>query len=658
MNCMRFVWSGAGAALCPALALGIALLAPVSAEAARPAKTLQVGTLQLQPCVGGTAWCGTLDRPIDPAGEVPGTIAIAFEYHPRRDTAKPALGTIVAAEGGPGYSTTASRSYYLELFKPLMDRRSLLMVDNRGTGLSAAIDCRRLQVEYPITPQAVAACGAALGDSSDLYGTGLAADDLAAVLDALQTGRVDLYGDSYGTYFSQTFSARHPQRLRSLTLDGAYQVTHLSPWYPSNAATVRYAFDTVCQRAAACRDLPGRSLQRLTQLAAALRASPLSGIAPDGNGTMIDVVANPSTLAFSMFTAGFSKIIYRELDAAARAYLDNGDSAPLLRIIAETNGDYYPRVIDKQTRSLSTGLYVAVSCSDYPQIYDMTASPAQRARQRDAAVAKKSAANPDLYAPFTIDEYAAMPLDYSLLDLCLSWPVPSAAHPPGMPVPDDASFTTAPTLVLSGELDTVTSPPGGAAAAAQYDNAQQVIVANSFHVTALGDLDDCASQLVRRFVKTLSAGDTSCADRIVEIRTTPAFARSFAEVAVPLAGDGNKAPEKTLREAAAAVQSVGDAMNRWWVNYDGSGVGLRGGSFAYTSSGSVYHFELDALLWTADLPVSGTIDWDRSSGAVSASVTIANGSLQISWNDAAVGAIATVSGKLDGKKVVATLPAP
>jgi hypothetical protein len=133
------------------LALGVALLAPASAGAAKPAKTLKVGTLELQSCVGGTAWCGTLDRPIDPAGEVPGSIAIAFEYHPRTNTSKAALGTIVASEGGPGYSTTASRSYYLELFQPLMDRRSLLMVDNRGTGLSAAIDCKRLQVEYPIT---------------------------------------------------------------------------------------------------------------------------------------------------------------------------------------------------------------------------------------------------------------------------------------------------------------------------------------------------------------------------------------------------------------------------------------------------------------------------------------------------------------------------
>ncbi len=34
--------------------------------------------------------------------------------------------------------------------------------------------------------------------------------------------RIDLYGDSYGTYFEQVFAIRHPNLLRSIVLDGAY----------------------------------------------------------------------------------------------------------------------------------------------------------------------------------------------------------------------------------------------------------------------------------------------------------------------------------------------------------------------------------------------------------------------------------------------------
>ena len=64
--------------------------------AAAPAQgTLRVGRLDLVPC--GPAWCGTLDRAFDPAGEVPGTITIGFEFYPQRDPSRPNAGTVVAS---------------------------------------------------------------------------------------------------------------------------------------------------------------------------------------------------------------------------------------------------------------------------------------------------------------------------------------------------------------------------------------------------------------------------------------------------------------------------------------------------------------------------------------------------------------------------------
>jgi len=50
------------------------------------------------------------------------------------------------------------------------------------------------------------------------------------VLEALGIAQVGLYGDSYGTYFAQVFTLRHPQRLRALVLDGAYPLD--GPDYP------------------------------------------------------------------------------------------------------------------------------------------------------------------------------------------------------------------------------------------------------------------------------------------------------------------------------------------------------------------------------------------------------------------------------------------
>ena len=63
---------------------------------------------------------------------------------PADRTAEP-LEPIVATEGGPGYATTPSRGSYLQLFRPLLDRRDLLLVDNRGTGTSGAVRCPELQ---------------------------------------------------------------------------------------------------------------------------------------------------------------------------------------------------------------------------------------------------------------------------------------------------------------------------------------------------------------------------------------------------------------------------------------------------------------------------------------------------------------------------------
>lgn len=131
------------------------------------------------------------------------------------------------------------------------------------------------------------------------------------------------------------------------------------------------------------------------------------------------------------------EVIYRDLDAAARAYFD-GDNAPLLRLFAENN--------------LSAG---------YRQPGGRAAPPDERAAQDRDAIARKEANDPDIYALFTIDEFRKMSIDVSVLDLCVKWPVPSKAHPPQHSIPPGATFPSAPVLVLSGELDALTSPPRG-----------------------------------------------------------------------------------------------------------------------------------------------------------------------------------------------------
>ena len=85
-----------------------------------------------------------LERALDPSGVVAGTLPVYFEYYPH-SAPGPATGTLVATEGGPGYPATESREEYLALFEPLRTGYDVLIMDNRGTGRSAAVDCRQLQ---------------------------------------------------------------------------------------------------------------------------------------------------------------------------------------------------------------------------------------------------------------------------------------------------------------------------------------------------------------------------------------------------------------------------------------------------------------------------------------------------------------------------------
>ena len=121
-----------------------------------------MSSVELRPCQSVHAYCVTLDRPLDPTGAIPGRISIHFEYYPHSMPGKTA-GTLVATEGGPGFPETLSRDDYLALFKPLQRQRDVLLMENRGTGRSGAIDCHALRTAEKWTIALTAACGRSLG---------------------------------------------------------------------------------------------------------------------------------------------------------------------------------------------------------------------------------------------------------------------------------------------------------------------------------------------------------------------------------------------------------------------------------------------------------------------------------------------------------------
>ncbi len=639
-----------------ALVVGAAfLVAPTQAVPAQrstepaSAPTLRVGSLDLRRCaVPPRAWCGTLERPWNPANPALGTLDVGFAYVPARSGRS--VGTLVPHEGGPGYSTTGSAAWFAEMYDGLLDDHDLLLVDQRGTGRSAPIRCRALDRGTGSPAQAAAACGRQLGPRAGLYGTALAADDLDGVLEALGIEQVDMYGDSYGTFFAQVFAGRHPDRLRTLVLDGTYPAYGETAWYPTQGPALRASLTKVCARSEMCSREKGLPLPLLTRLLDRLRESPVRVRAPGGDGRVHQVRLTPAGVAAVAYNATYAPTTYREFTGAVRAALA-GDPLPLGRLAAEvefTGEDPPP------PKEYSAGAQIAVSCHDYPQLFDLQAPVEQRRQQYREALRKMQATDPGLYAPFTITEYRDS--GWATFGMCMQWPVPDPTQPAGPPTPPGGTYPDIPTLVISGELDTVTTPAEGQLATEQFPDARQVVIDNTLHVSGNVGPTSCGARLVRHVVATGSNAVpddlAACADEVPPIRAVGSYPRSYLRTPLPPGAPDDPA----ARVAVTAVATVADVIDRWWQTYLDHGRGLRGGTFRFTGDEPVRMTLKDVRL-VDDLPVSGTATWDPSTGMVRATLRVPRShgvdSVTASWN--ATDADAQASVRLSGSSPARSL---
>ncbi|MGD0560969.1 MAG: alpha/beta fold hydrolase, partial [Streptosporangiaceae bacterium] len=572
----------AALALAGSIAVSVGAAATARSVTTRSA-TLRVGHEILHRC--GGAWCGQLRVPLDYAIPDGPTISILFSWYPAEDQSAPVLGTVVPVEGGPGYPSIGSVAPdgYAAMYGPLLAHRNMLAVDLRGTGGSTVIGCPSLQnfdgsasgsTATSGFERVVAACAASLNrrwrsphgafiHASDLFTSAVAARDLAGVLAALELGQVDLYGDSYGSWFAQVFASRYPSRVRSLTLDSTYAVDGLDPWYVSTIQAMPRDFDEACTRSPACaaaEHMP--AWQRISELAARLRSSPVTGTVPGPYGTDVHEQMGVVGLVDLVNDATEDTSIYAELDAAASALLVQGDAAPLLRLYAQRlnyDEDYF----GIPAQDYSAGLYLAVSCLDYPQLFNMDSSPAQR---RAELAASERSYSRNAFAPFTIGEWLAQDQNTEAYTACLDWPSPKIAEPPvaaqGPRLPSHL-----PVLILGGEFDTWTPPSGIAQVQREIGgHSRVVIMANSTHVVAEGESTGCAVSVLRAFVSEparLDQINAGCAAQVPAIQSVGVFPSTVAQTP-PLHPTGHGTHRRAVLDASAAmVDTAGDAVIRY-----------------------------------------------------------------------------------------------
>jgi pimeloyl-ACP methyl ester carboxylesterase len=461
-----------------ALAVATALLAGTTAAAAPAAPapppdppTAVASAPSLAPCRGAVLRgfrCGRIRVPFERADPSLGTLGIGFAVRRRDDRSRPSKGTIFAVEGGPGYPSTGTAVEYAALFAGLLRHRDLVLVDARGTGLSGALTCPGSQGDKLKVERVLANCATKLGPRFESYRTSAAADDIDAVRRALGIGRIVLYGDSYGTFLGQSYAFRHGRSLRALVLDSAYPLSGESPWYPSGPRTGMRSLTLACARSPRCE---GDARAHLRRAVAKLRRHGHSAI----------------PLLNAIWAAGYSPPrAYERINARIEALLASPPrpypAATPLRRPARGSAKLYSGADE-----------MVVSCNDYPMLWKKTASRADRRAQLERSIRSYPRRR---FAPFTPREVSeSIFLAYRY---CLTAPVPGPLYEP--PATPGARAPGAPVLVVSGEMDDVTTPTEGRYVTADFPNARQVIIPNAGHVDALYFSKRRAARAIRAFV--------------------------------------------------------------------------------------------------------------------------------------------------------------
>ena len=602
----------------------------------------------------GAAMCGVVYVPLDREHQIPGTIPIYFELY-THSAPGPAQSAILVARGGPGFTTTGRRDFYAFLFGPNLDTHDLLLIDQRGRGLSGTIICPDLQFGNTTYVQGLEECAAQLGPAVTKYGSGDIADDMDAVRAALGYEKIDYYGASYGGADISGYATRFGEHLRSIVLD--------APFGTPAAADSRFAWEQTrtqaegpmvsldCQRSPLCsadHPLPEEGFDLLVW---AIRARPIEGDAYDANGNLHHVRVDENALLNFIVdnpTGYFTST--GEILAAARS-LRAGDSKPLLRLGAE---GFFP--IDFANYGdpavFSEGDHIAIACADMSMPFDWKASIPERIEQYTDVVDELP---PFYFAPFSA---TAATGDYFTFAswACQYWQRPSPSSPIAEP---NAKYPSVPTLVLTGDLDNGITHDEVVQVAALFPQSTVVSVESAGHVAA--NWTQCARTLASEFIESAQVPDTSCA-RTPEwvwpaVGRFPLLARDARPAAVDPSGQ-NQIGLAERKVVSVAVAAAVDALQRSIIGF-GAGVGLRGGTF---QTSDYTNYVLSNCAFSQDVAVSGNLIW-ASDNSVTADLTVsgqgtAGGTLHIAGFWLVPGPVGNfkVSGTLGGKNVAALVP--
>jgi pimeloyl-ACP methyl ester carboxylesterase len=171
------------------------------------------------------ARCGVLqvaENPAEPSGRSIGLHVAVVPALNRRSSAAP----LFLLAGGPGQSASDLYVSYAGAFARVNRNHDIVLLDQRGTGLSEPLFCdypedwRASSDELPAVRQATQACLARYGERVRYYTSSVAVQDLERVRAALGYTQIDLYGASYGTRMAELYLRRYGAAVQAVILDG------------------------------------------------------------------------------------------------------------------------------------------------------------------------------------------------------------------------------------------------------------------------------------------------------------------------------------------------------------------------------------------------------------------------------------------------------
>jgi pimeloyl-ACP methyl ester carboxylesterase len=432
-----------------------------------------------------SAECADLAVPENPAAPDGRTITLRVARVPAISRQKQADPLFLLA-GGPGMGATALYGNAAPVFGRIRRNRDIVLVDQRGTGSSNALNCPTDDLEMMrATPEQLRdeaqSCLRKLSEHADVayYTTSVAVQDLDRVRAALAYERINLYGGSYGTRVAQQYLRRFPKQTRSVILDGVVAPEQILG--PDTALDAEKALASVmarCAQDAACHGKFGDPAESYRALRKSLETKPVSVTLPD------PTTGTPRTIEFGSL----------QLALVLRLATYNSEQAALLPLalhLAQQEGNFAPlagqflmtlRTFDEIA---SYGMHNAVVCTEDVPFFDTV--------KIDRA---------QLETTFL----GAVQVD-ALRSVCAGWPRGPLDADLHAPLHSDV-----PVLLLSGGNDPVTPPANAEKAKAGLTNSLHLVLPDLGH----GQIGaPCMDRVMADFISlgTVKGLDTTCTKR-------------------------------------------------------------------------------------------------------------------------------------------------